>query len=266
MAPQQFKTHRGLLLLAASAVFLPLSSPASTTAAPNTQAVNVSPPFLGTDLLRPKGPGRPTVASVLRFRQQRGLDLDLGADAAAAHRRAESLVQQWLAGNRFSKKTARVWGCPLRHADLVELEYRKKYVGEAERTFPKWASSNAISSYAGLWIDERAGGIIHVGFTEDQEARVSDIVKDTSFSASARVAAFPETPSYTLVFLEQLLHETTAKRWRQVVRVTIDVAKNRVVVFTKHVEEVSALVVSEFGSSAPIVARYIGTRHLAPRN
>jgi hypothetical protein len=139
------------------------------------------------------------------------------------------------------------------------MEYREHYVDEASTVIPKWVNAHgAVSSYAGYYVDHRAGGIIYVGFTDAQEERVAALKSSSELTAPSRVKPFPVKPTYSLAYLEALqlevIEATSAPSAMGGAKV--DVQHNTVDVGASAVSEVEAYVRSRFGSSAPISVFY----------
>lgn len=230
----------------------------------------LAPTASSSSFVRPLGPGRPTVVSVKHFRRRFGLDLDLNGQVAALNRRAKKLVAAWLAGDPFALRTARQWGSPLRHSDAQELRYRKKYVDQARSAIPGWIASRGVSTYAGLYVDERKGGVVQVGFTGDQESQLALMLSEVVLLAPERVTFLPVFPTHTLAELEALRQAVSTKDWRlngvdPIMSVAIDVPTNRIRITTRLVAAVTAMVVGEFGADAPILVVSPRQRHLVPR-
>jgi Tol biopolymer transport system component len=92
-------------------------------------------------------------AQALRFREQFGLSTD------------PVLVASTLDDPGLEPSIAD-WGVPLTLAEQDEMALRLELV-EALPEIDAYAAQNAPNAYAGVWIDQAAGGIVKAGFTQD---------------------------------------------------------------------------------------------------
>jgi hypothetical protein len=219
---------------------------------------------------RPSHKLAPTVASVKRFRLQKGLDLDLGGDEAAVDARAKKLVAFWRAEDAFAVRTARQWGSPLRHVDLRELKFRKRYVKQALLVIPAWAVSNAPSAYAGLCVDERGGGLIEVGFNHEQSAQVEKLQSELNVLAPSRIEPLPFEPRYALAELEGLEANISSRAWsvgeaESISLMLINVPENKVRIYTQYVQKLRELTHETYGFDAPIAVMSSRKIRITPR-
>jgi YD repeat-containing protein len=149
----------------------------------------------------PEAEEPPRYNDILKFREEFGLDLDLKGDEMAINDRIFDLMGAWhnpsTPDGEVARATAAKWGVPLRPVDIAELEYRQAYIAQAASAIPQWAQAHASGSYAGYYVDHRAGGIIHVGFTSNQAATVTGLAQSGVFMAPTRLSPFPSTPKYT---------------------------------------------------------------------
>jgi hypothetical protein len=95
------------------------------------------------------------------FRAERGMNTD------------EAFVRSTLTDVALQPSIAR-YGIPLTAAELAELDVRAD-AGAAIDQIEQWATDNAVSEYAGAYVDQAAGGLVRVGFTANAATRLSEI-------------------------------------------------------------------------------------------
>jgi hypothetical protein len=155
------------------------------------------------------------------------------------------------------------WGVPLRPKDAAELEFREDYIDQAATALPAWVTEGGLSSqFAGYYVDHSKGGVIFVGFTGDQTARVDALNASEKLAApSERVVPFPEAPAYTLAYLEslraQVVDAASSMPGGLINGVGVDPAANEVKVGASDIAEAESLIDGQFGASAPIYAYYM---------
>ena len=205
----------------------------------------------------------PTFEEVLHFREEFGLDLDLKGNEIAIDERIFNLIGDWYnphtPAGEVARATAESWGVPLRAVDAAEMEYRERYITQAATAIPQWASANgATSAYAGYYVDHRAGGIIYVGFTSSQEARVAGLKSTGGLIAPDRVRPFPIQPTYSIAYLESLQLEVVevSEAPTAMGGAKVNIQNNRVDVGATNVAEVESFLKSHFGAGAPINVYY----------
>ena len=212
----------------------------------------------------PEVEGPPRFGDILRFREEHGLDLDLKDNESAIYDRIFESMGNWNnpstpAGEVARATTAR-WGVPLRAADAAELEYRFAYEQQAAEAIPSWTTSQAQETYAGYYIDERAGGLIRVGFTGGQAAQTLAALKQDGglMADSRRVTGFVVPPQHTLPALEALVYqvETGGYPAGLITGVGIDIPANSVEVGASNVSQAQSILQADFGSQAPITVFY----------
>jgi hypothetical protein len=190
-----------------------------------------------------------------RFRESSGLDLDLGGDRRAISHRIKALQRAWQRGNPVARWSASTFSALLRPADATELEYRERYIAQADTAIPRWAEKHAGSTYAGWDIEpEKYGGTIFVGFTEDQASFLAALKREVKLIAPERIELFPIAPTFTIDELEDF--EEDPKLFKGEIgnlinSVAVDVLANRVEVGTEHVARVRKLLAERYGAEAP---------------
>lgn len=222
---------------------------------PLGKSIALSPGHAQSPRTGKRHPGYQSVAEIKSFRRKHGLDLDIAGYPALVTNRARDLADALRAEQPFAVRTARQWGSPLRPSDFQELVFRKRYVAQAFAVVPDWAAENASSAYAGLYINEREGGLIEIGFTANQEALLEALLRDGGLIAPERVRPLATEATYSLSELEALSAQIAEQDWnvREVIHsLSVDVQENRVKIVTEHVMVVMGFVADAFGLSAPI--------------
>jgi hypothetical protein len=205
----------------------------------------------------------PTFEEVLHFREEFGLDLDLKGNEIAIDERIFNLIGDWhnphTPAGEVARATDERWGVPLRAVDAAEMEYRESYVNQAATAIPAWVAKSGLSgSYAGYYVDHRAGGIIYVGFTSSQGERVAGLKSTGSLIAPDRVRPFPVQPTYSIAYLESLQLEVVEANEAPTAMggAKVNIQNNRVDVGATNVAEVESFLKSHFGAGAPINVYY----------
>jgi streptogramin lyase len=214
----------------------------------------------------PEAEEPPRFSDVLRFREDRGLDLDLKNDELAINDRVFESIGAWhnplTPAGEVARATYERWGVPLRAVDAAELDYRQAYSSQAVTAIPNWASAHAGSSYAGYFIDERAGGLLRVGFTggeSSQTSQVEALKQSGGLIEPDRVRGFSSPPSHSLAALATLqgqIADTRTSAPNLITSVSIDLKANRVSVGATDVGQAEDLLDSTLGESAPADVSY----------
>ena len=207
----------------------------------------------------PEAEEPPRFNDILNFREKFGLDLDLKGDELAVDDRVFELMGDWHNPNTPAGEVARTtmsrWGVPMRAVDLAELEYRQRYTQQVASAIPAWANANAPSTYAGYYVDHRAGGVIRVGFTQNNQATVASLVGAGVLEAGDRVSAFSQTPShsYQQLIETQFAIANAGSQLPSLTTVSINAEKNLVEVgTTATTQEMSNAITGLLGASAPV--------------
>lgn len=197
------------------------------------------------------------LGQIIRDRADRGLDLDLAGNRAAIVRRAQGLLAAWKRGDPVARWTSleEAFGMPLRAFEQAELEYRDVYRERFQDLVEEgdWVEKNAPDTYAGYELDYAAGGIIYVGFTEEQDAYLAKLRK--RLIAPERFQPFPTPPTYTeaeLFRFEEQFVENEAN-WDLANMVSINYLANKVEVGTQHVERMRRQIATRYGPDAPFM-------------
>jgi hypothetical protein len=159
---------------------------------------------------QPGIPQPPKYKQVLEFREAHGLDLDLDpvADEHELHIRVWEGIDAWFnpsgPGGQVANETWERWGVPLRYPDEQVLEYREAFLAWDAPSIHDWAKAHAWNAYGGYYMDERAGGLLRVGFTERQAELVAQMKTELGgrLADLDRITAFPTPPTITIASLE----------------------------------------------------------------
>jgi YD repeat-containing protein len=222
----------------------------------------------------PGVPQPPSFRHVLQFREEHGLDLDLDpiANEMELHERVIETLGSWRNPQTPVGEVAYAayerWGVPLRPVDVAELEYREKYT---EYDFPlieEWGKAHAANAYGGVYLDERAGGRIRVGFTTDQASELQTLKNEVPLMAPDRLAVFPAPPTYSYAALQKVEEEIESLvpglPGGLILTLRIDLNKSKVVVGATNVAEAESRLRNALGASVPMAVVYEeGLREMA---
>ncbi len=222
---------------------------------------------------------RPTYSEILNFREEFGLDVvDPVETESELNNRIFNLINAWTEEDPVARASAERWGVPLRAHDVAELEYREHYVETDGSAIDAWAEATYPATYAGYYVDQAAGGTIHVGFTQKQSTSYSDLMTHLTLMAPDRAVPYPYVPTSTRGALANTEREV-ATAWETnndlagtVTEVGLDEATNTVIVgatnvtLAEHVlkDEVSGqnLAVTLQDAWTPMSARFRTTGRL----
>ena len=165
--------------------------------------VNIPPP---PPPLANGTPVEPKFRDIKKFREEYGLEVVFPVKSEIElNERIFNLINAWNEPNTPAGEVARAstdrWGVPLRPQDVAELEYRERYLAHNGPLIAQWGESEYPTTYAGYYMDHRAGGKIRVGFTENMPSRVADLQAQPDLEAVDRLSAFPTEPAWALMDL-----------------------------------------------------------------
>ncbi len=205
----------------------------------------------------------PTFQEILNFREEHGLEVTFPVQTELElHERIFDLIGAWYNPNTPAGEVARAsidrWGVPLRPVDIAELEYRIAYQAQAEDIISSWAQNNAGATYAGHYIDERAGGLIRVGFIGNQDTQITSLKNTDELLAPERVTEFPSPPVHSLVDLEtrESQIQSIASTTPAITRIGVDIKQNTILVGASNVSQVSTSLANSLGAQAPFTVVY----------
>lgn len=215
----------------------------------------------------PEGdPVPPRFNDILRFREEYGLEVVFPvANESELNERIFNLMGAWNNPNTPAGETARAsmerWGVPLRPEDIAELEYRELYLANDGPLISQWGESNYASTYAGYYIDHRAGGKLRVGFTSEQAAKVAALQQAPGLMAADRITPFGIQPQHSLAALSSLANHLPNQLpgstiGHLVTRSGIDVPANQVRVGAVDPPPVQAYLDNAYGTTSPLETEY----------
>ena len=114
------------------------------------------------------------------------------------------LLYEWEAQVPTAVAAVQNWGVPMRAPELNEMEWRRSYINQAAEVIPQWAEANAPNSYGGFYVDEREGGNVYVGFTENQQALVASLRGSGGLLDPEKLREFPNPPTRAIGSMEGL--------------------------------------------------------------
>lgn len=226
--------------------------------------VNVPPPP------PPPAPGTPIppkFRDIAKFREEYGLDIvDPVANEIELNERIFNLIKAWYEPEtpvgQVARATMERWGVPLRPRDVAELEYREwLYHVNAER-IDEWIEETSPASYAGYYMDHPAGGIMRVGFTDNQDEQLENLKTSLSLVAGERLQVYPTTPTASYISVQESSQslsdaiESNGTLGKLVVSVSTDEAGIAVHVGTPDVAQVESILDQTLGPDAPITVEY----------
>jgi YD repeat-containing protein len=207
----------------------------------------------------PEAPERPSFSKIKHFREEYGLDRTKGLKEEQLNLLILELLYEWESQDSTQVYSVEKWGVPMRQPEVDEMEYREQYIDQAAQVIPEWAEGHAPSTYGGYYVDNRAGGAIYVGFTENQHAQVEALKQSGGLIAPpGQVLEFavpPTTPVASLEATEESVAGYLAANepaFSATTAVEFSPETNRVEVGATNPSLVSEVLVAHFGSSAPI--------------
>lgn len=153
----------------------------------------------------PPGPEtieRPTFQAIKGFREAHGLDRANPRTQPQTNELILELLYEWEGRNPTAMTAVEQFGSPMRAPELAEMQYRREYVNNAADVIPEWVEEHAPSLYGGSYIDDRAGGLIYVGFTQDQSALIEALRGDPRLINPGAIREFPTPPTASIASLE----------------------------------------------------------------
>ncbi|HYJ21531.1 MAG TPA: hypothetical protein VEW07_05860, partial [Solirubrobacterales bacterium] len=214
----------------------------------------------------PEADEPPKFADILSFREEFGLDLDIQGDEEAINDRVYNLIGDWhnpnTAAGQVARATMNRWGVPLRSVDAAELEYRNWFYGLNTERIDRWVEETQPSSFAGYYIDHAAGGIMHIGFIDNQAERLTSLAASLSLVAGERLQVYPTAPTTSYLSVQTASEsvsnaiESNPTLGELVVSVKFDESGKTVRVGTPNVIQVKSILDQVLGSGAPIAVEY----------
>ncbi len=220
--------------------------------------------------LPPPAPGAPVPPrfhEIAQFREDYGLEVVFPvANETELNERIFDLIKAWHEPSTPLGEVARAswerWGVPLRPADVAELDYREWFYNVNAEKIDHWVEATSPGSYAGYYMDHPAGGVMHIGFIDDQEEELESLKTSLSLEAWARLQVYPTTPTASYLSVrataESVLGaiESNPTLANLVVSVEDDEAGKATRVGTPNVAQVESILDQMLGANAPVAAEY----------
>jgi YD repeat-containing protein len=209
----------------------------------------------------PGAPERPNFESVRQFREAYGLDRERPLTTPQMNTLVLELLYEWELGNSTALAAVNNWGVPMRAPELAEMESRKQIADQAAELIPQWAEEHAAGTYGGMYIDNRNGGQIYVGFTENQHASVEAVKGIPGLLAPTLIYEFPTPPTRSVASLQATAPTVTAAITGEpsiaalTTGVHVSPEGSSIVVGATNPIAVREFVTARFGAGAPITVQ-----------
>ena len=151
---------------------------------------------------------------------------------------------------------------PLRAEDVAELEYREWLYEVNGDKIDDWVEATSPSSYAGYYIDHRAGGVMHIGFVGNQAEQLASLKGSLSLVGQERLQVYPVTPTASYLQVratsQSVLDAVASNLTLGILVVSIedDEAGKATRVGTPNVAQVEGILDQMLGASAPVTVEY----------
>ena len=212
----------------------------------------------------PAEPGvaeRPNFRAIKIFREEYGLDRSNPLSGSQLNELLLELLYEWEGGATAPMRAVAEFGVPMRQAELQEMEWREQYVSQAAEAIPQWVEEHAATTYGGFYVDDRAGGIIYVGFTgspQSQAEQVEALKQSGVLMNPGQVQPYPTPPARSVADLEATQASISAAIMSnsEVREATVSLSPatsgNEVEVGATDPSLVGAFLEQQFGAGAPI--------------
>ena len=150
----------------------------------------------------PEAPPKPSFESIAKFREEFGLDREHNYSESEYTHLLLELLYEWELGEPAAVASVEKWGVPLRTPEIQELEYRERYIEQFAESISEWAEEHAPTTYGGYYVDNRAGGIIYLGFTSNQQSQVEAFKSVPGLIAPGQIREYPAPPTVALATVE----------------------------------------------------------------
>ena len=201
---------------------------------------------------------KPKFKEIARFREEFGLEVwDPVSGELELNDRIFDLINAWVAEDPVARASWERWGVPLRTQDVAELEYREHYIETDGPLIRQWAEATYPDSYAGYYVDHRAGGIVRVGFTQNESTAVEELKALPGMLGLDRIAPFPTQPAHSYSELASLQASIISNEGSHpplrglITRASVDTEHNLVKVGATNVAQVSTQLAADYGPGAP---------------
>lgn len=150
----------------------------------------------------PEAPAKPSFEQVKQFREEFGLDREHSYTEQQMTALILELLYEWEIQRPAAVLAVEKWGVPMRSPEVEEMEYRERYIEQFAELIPEWAEAHAPTTYGGYYVDNRAGGIIYVGFTANQQSQVEALKQGAGLIAPGQVHEYPTPPATSIATVE----------------------------------------------------------------
>lgn len=215
----------------------------------------------------PEEEERPMFSEIKAFRKAYGLDRDLNpvTEVQELNNRIFDLIGSWNNPQTPAGEVARSsnirWGVPLRPVDVAEMEYREWFMEVDIPLIEEWVETHRAGTYAGYYVDHPNGGILHIGFTQEQAAALAELKQQVPLVAQERLEIYQTAPTVSVSSLKSTLNSVEAA-WDSdpvltstIVSVGLDETTDTVEVAGTEVGVIESHLKEALGGSAPI--RYL---------
>ena len=214
----------------------------------------------------PPAPGTPIppkFAEILNFRNEYGLEKVFPvADEIERNERIFNLINAWYQGDPVARASRDRWGVPLRPEDIAELDYREWFYNVNADRIDQWVEATSPGSYAGYYMDHPAGGVMHIGFIDNQEEELESLKTSLPLEAWERLQVYPTTPTASYLTVRATAQsvlgaiESNSTLANLVVSVEDDEAGKATRVGTPNVAQVEGILDQMLGANAPVTVEY----------
>jgi YD repeat-containing protein len=212
-------------------------------------------------------PVPPRFRDIAGFREEYGLEVVFPvANETELNERIFDLIKAWHEPNTPAGQVARAsmerWGVPLRPADVAELDYREWFYNVNAEKIDQWVEATSPGGYAGYYMDHPAGGVMHIGFIDNQEEELESLKTSMSLEAEERLQVYPTTPTASYLTVRATAQsvlgaiESNSTLASLVVSVEDDEAGKATRVGTPNVAQVESILDQMLGANAPVAVEY----------
>lgn len=207
----------------------------------------------------PEAPERPTFDSIKLFREENGLDRNNPLTEQQMNRLILELLYEWERRDPIPMAAVEGWGVPMRAPELTEMEYRRQYLAQAAHEIPDWADKHAPATYGGYFVNNREGGKIYVGFTQNQASLVNDLKQNGGLMEPGQVEEMATPPATAIIDVEATEESVAAfiaaapSLSGAVKAISLIPETGLIEVIAADEPLVEAAIKSQFGANAPIV-------------
>jgi tripartite motif-containing protein 71 len=208
----------------------------------------------------PAAAPRPNFKAIKLFREDYGLDRNKSLTETQLNELILELLYEWEGRDPVAVRATEKWGVPMRAPEVADLEYRESYIEQFAELIPDWAAENAPSTYGGYYVDHRAGGKIHVGFTSNQAAQVQALKGSPGLIDPEQILEYPTPPTQALVTLEATeesvaeVISANATMMSATTEIGVEPGDDVVRVGTTDPAMLNSFIEANFGPNAPIEA------------